>query len=236
VCTKDENIGTYLQTWDHRNISLWLPAVFSLKLMYFCLLVRRIMPSIEDRDFYISSFHFIRWEILCPSRDSRFQCSCFPTNAFAKWQAYFHWLISELRCSVQRHEFSQNLTSVCTLYVNVSHKSFTCSFLLLAGRYIPVEGDWNVLALAQRLDFVFQRKGPVHSNRRGCQVSQTLADKVYTSSRGDCIICSKYVDHSLEMSLKGGKKRVKRSGERDIILMCTNSWKLNLRWVLQSLF
>jgi hypothetical protein len=40
---------------------------------------------------------------------------------------------------------------------------------------------------------------------------------VHTSSRGDCIICSKYVDHSLEMSLKGGKKRVKRSGEREII-------------------
>jgi hypothetical protein len=40
---------------------------------------------------------------------------------------------------------------------------------------------------------------------------------MYTSSRGGCIICSKYVDYSLEMSLKGGKKRVKRSGEHEII-------------------
>jgi hypothetical protein len=31
-----------------------------------------------------------------------------------------------------------------------------------------VECVWNVMAHAQRLDFVFQRKGPVHSNRRGC--------------------------------------------------------------------
>ena len=33
----------------------------------------------------------------------------------------------------------------------------------------------------------------------------------------DCIIFSKYVDHSLKMSLQGGKKRVKRSGERGIV-------------------
>ena len=33
----------------------------------------------------------------------------------------------------------------------------------------------------------------------------------------DCIIFSEYVDHSLKMSLQGGKKRVKRSGEREIV-------------------
>ena len=33
----------------------------------------------------------------------------------------------------------------------------------------------------------------------------------------DCIIFSKYVDHSLKMSLQGGKKQVKRSGEREIV-------------------
>jgi hypothetical protein len=30
-------------------------------------------------------------------------------------------------------------------------------------------------------DFVFQRKGPVHSNRRGCQLSQAVAGEVCTS-------------------------------------------------------
>ena len=33
----------------------------------------------------------------------------------------------------------------------------------------------------------------------------------------DCIIFSKYVDHIWKMSLQGGKKRVKRSAEREIV-------------------
>ena len=33
----------------------------------------------------------------------------------------------------------------------------------------------------------------------------------------DCIIFSKYVDHSLKMSLQGIKKWVKRSGEHEIV-------------------
>jgi len=37
------------------------------------------------------------------------------------------------------------------------------------------------------------------------------------SAGSDCIIFSEYVDHSLKMSLQGGKKRVKRSGEREIV-------------------
>jgi hypothetical protein len=42
--------------------------------------------------------------------------------------------------------------------------------LAWSGIPLPVERDCNVMAHAQRLDFVFQRKRPVHSNRRGCQV------------------------------------------------------------------
>jgi len=38
----------------------------------------------------------------------------------------------------------------------------------------------------------------------------------------------------LKMLLQGRKKRIKRSGEREIV--CTNSWKLHLRCVSQSLF
>jgi hypothetical protein len=41
-----------------------------------------------------------------------------------------------------------------------------------------------VMAIAQRLDFVFQFKEPVHSNRRGCQVSRLLEGFVLTSFRG----------------------------------------------------
>jgi len=32
-----------------------------------------------------------------------------------------------------------------------------------------------------------------------------------------CIICSKYIDHSLEMTLQVGRKWVKWSGEREIV-------------------
>ena len=37
---------------------------------------------------------------------------------------------------------------------------------------------WNVMANAQKSDFVFRRNGPVHLNRRGRQFSQLLAAKV----------------------------------------------------------
>jgi len=39
----------------------------------------------------------------------------------------------------------------------------------------------------------------------------------FGSVENDCIIVSKYVDHRLKMSLQGRKKRVKRSGEREIV-------------------
>jgi hypothetical protein len=39
-----------------------------------------------------------------------------------------------------------------------------------------------VMTIAQRLDFVFQFKEPVHSNRWGCQVSWLVEGFVLTSS------------------------------------------------------
>ena len=44
-----------------------------------------------------------------------------------------------------------------------------------------------------------------------------LAVEVCGSAGSDCIIFSKYVNHSLKMSLQGRKKREKRSGEREIV-------------------
>ena len=72
-------------------------------------------------------------------------------------------------------------------------------------------------AHAQKPDLVFQRNGRVHLNRQGSQFSRLLAAEECGSAGNDCIIFSKYVDHSLKMSLQGGKKRVKRSGEREIV-------------------
>ena len=75
----------------------------------------RLITCIEDRTSYVSSFHLIRREMLCTSRDTRFQCCCFPTITLADWQAYFHCLC-KVRWLVQLHAFSHNLTPVCTLY------------------------------------------------------------------------------------------------------------------------
>ena len=45
-----------------------------------------------------------------------------------------------------------------------------------------VDYDWNVMAHAQKPDFVFRRNGRVHLNRRGCQFGRLLAAEVCTSA------------------------------------------------------
>jgi len=74
--------------------------------------------------------------------------------------------------------------------------------------YTVVDCVWNAMAHAQKPDFVFQRNGRVHLNRQGGQFSWLLAVKECGSAGSDCIIFSKYVDHSLKMLVQGGKKRV----------------------------
>jgi hypothetical protein len=45
-----------------------------------------------------------------------------------------------------------------------------------------IEASWNVMAHAQKPNFVFRRKGKVHLNRRGCQFSRLLAAEVCASA------------------------------------------------------
>ena len=45
-----------------------------------------------------------------------------------------------------------------------------------------VGASWNVMAHAQKPDFVFRRNGPVHLNRRGLQFSRLLAAEVCASA------------------------------------------------------
>jgi len=73
------------------------------------------------------------------------------------------------------------------------------------------------MAHAQKPDLVCQRNGRFHLYRRGCQFSRVLAFLEFGSAENDCIIGSKYVDHSLKISLQGRKKRIKKSGEREIV-------------------
>jgi hypothetical protein len=45
-----------------------------------------------------------------------------------------------------------------------------------------VEASWNVMAHAQKPDFVFRRNGRVHLNLRGRQFSRLLAAEVCASA------------------------------------------------------
>jgi len=47
---------------------------------------------------------------------------------------------------------------------------------------LPVDCVWNVMAHAQKSDFVFRRNGRVHLNRRGRQFSRLLAAEVCASA------------------------------------------------------
>src|SRR5215468_1825629 len=62
------------------------------------------------------------------------------------------------------------------------------------------------MAHAQRADLVFQRNERAHLYRWGCQFSRLLAFLQCGSAENDCIIVSKYVDHSLKMSLQGRER------------------------------
>jgi hypothetical protein len=69
-----------------------------------------------------------------------------------------------------------------------------------------------------RRDQISSFRGKDQSIRIGGGVISVAWSKALCSHRlvKATISCSKYIDHSLEMSLKGGKKRVKRSGEREV--------------------
>ena len=76
------------------------------------------------------------------------------------------------------------------------------------------------MAHAQKPDLVFQRNGRVHLNRRGCQFSRLLADEVCACADIECIIFSKYVDHSLKMSLRGRKELVESADCNVWVCVC----------------
>jgi hypothetical protein len=53
--------------------------------------------------------------------------------------------------------------------------------------YKPLDCVWNVMAHAQKPDFVFRRNGRVHLNRRGRQFVRLLAGELCTSV---CRVCT----------------------------------------------
>jgi hypothetical protein len=59
---------------------------------------------------------------------------------------------------------------------------FSCKLALSGCAAVLVDCVWNVMAHAQKPDFVFRRKGRVHLNRRGRQFSRLLAAEVCASA------------------------------------------------------
>ena len=57
----------------------------------------------------------------------------------------------------------------------------TC-FGLIQAHHQEVEASWNMMAQAQKPDFVFRRNGWVHLNRQGRQCSRLLAAEVCASA------------------------------------------------------
>jgi hypothetical protein len=68
------------------------------------------------------------------------------------------------------------IKNITKLYTRMFH--IECCMLCT----IVVEASWNVMAHAQKPDFVFRRNGRVHLNRQGRQFSQLLAAKICTSA------------------------------------------------------
>ena len=62
--------------------------------------------------------------------------------------------------------------------VTTDNSSLSCTFTNRPSLYMVVDCVWNVIACAQKPDFVFRRNGRVHLNRQGASVQST------TGSRG----------------------------------------------------
>jgi hypothetical protein len=86
-----------------------------------------------------------------------------------------HWLLEGKRT---RYRVSSSTNKVRrTIF-----KCPECNVGLFGTPHFEVDCVWNVMAHAQKPDFVFRRNGRVHLNRRGCQVSQLLAAELCASA------------------------------------------------------
>jgi hypothetical protein len=80
----------------------------------------------------------------------------------------------QLRCRPLYGEQSGEENTLCC--VNIRYD------LGRRARVLEVDCVWNVMAHAQKPDFVFRRNGRVHLNRRGRQFSRLLAAEVCAST------------------------------------------------------
>jgi hypothetical protein len=103
--------------------------------------------------------------------------TAYPGNVSTRWNGDFN--VIKRRATARRE-----LTS-CTPTVWSSQNALwaqRCSLDNMCCVSVAVDCVWNVMAHAQKPDFVFRRNGRVHLNRRGRQFSRLLAAEVCASA------------------------------------------------------
>jgi hypothetical protein len=88
----------------------------------------------------------------------------------------------EERTAVQLFWVKSMITSEPLVYVFICNVTKRLIYHAICTKGQTVDCVWNVMAHAQKPDFVFQRNGRVHLNRRGRQFSRLLAAEVWASA------------------------------------------------------
>ena len=99
------------------------------------------------------------------SCDWRSRCVCVCVCVFVCVCGRSHKRIEHLAVS----RITRTVTSLCALFTGLCYR-------------LSVEASWNVMAHAQKPDFVFRRNVRVHLNRRGRQFSRLLAAELCASA------------------------------------------------------
>jgi len=94
-------------------------------------------------------------------------------------------------CNIQppfqtHHTSCPHNTHVCCTVTNMHQLKYN-KYCTIRHATCYVDCGWNVMAHAQKPDFVLRRNGRVHLNRRGHQFSRLLAGELYTSA---CRVCT----------------------------------------------
>ena len=97
---------------------------------------------------------------------------------------------------------------------------FTCERLTLS----MLDCVWNVIAHAQKPDFVFRRNGRVHLNRRGASVQSTMAADLCASA---------VVDFSWNVMAHGDAREGKSRGNWRMELVASNLHTASDTWCIQ---
>jgi hypothetical protein len=91
-------------------------------------------------------------------------------------------IINSNQLTKQQTNHASKEQSMGRLTTHLWYFGFSATQYTEQKRQNEVETSWNVMAYAQKPDFVFRRNGRIHLNRRGRQFSRLLAAEVCASA------------------------------------------------------